>query len=105
MSETTLGVLAATWGILMAISPVLQIRKMLGRRSSLDVSIGYLLVLVVGLSLWLAYGFALRNAALIVPNAVALVIGVWTIGVALWFRSPDRRGHPSEDRPRGPARS
>ena len=43
MAET-LGVAAAAWGVLMAISPLLQIRRMLERRSSADVSIAYLAV-------------------------------------------------------------
>jgi hypothetical protein len=33
--------------------------------------------------LWLSYGIAARNLALIVPNAVALLIGAGTIAVAL----------------------
>jgi hypothetical protein len=38
----TLGIIAAAWGVLMAIS--LQIRRITVRRSSADVSIAYLLV-------------------------------------------------------------
>jgi len=45
MFETVLGVTAAAWGILMAISPGLQIRKMLLHRSSHQVSIAYFWVL------------------------------------------------------------
>ena len=63
-----LGVIAASYGVLMAISPALQIRRMLQRRSSADVSLSYLLVLEVGFALWIAYGVALPNLALIVPR-------------------------------------
>ena len=83
-----LAVLAASWGVLMALSPVLQIRRILERRSSDDISLSYLGVLVIGFVLWLAYGIALGNAALIVPNAVALTIGLATAAVAIRFRSP-----------------
>lgn len=83
----TLAILAATWGVLMAFSPILQIRRMLVRRSSEDISIAYFAVLLVGFGLWIAYGIALRNVALIVPNLVALVVGLVTIGVALRYRS------------------
>ena len=85
----TLGVLAATWGVLMAISPLLQLRRMLHRRSSADVSITYLSVLQVGFTLWIMYGWALGNPAIMIPNAVALVVGAATIAVAVRFRHPE----------------
>lgn len=88
----TLGLAAASWGVLMALSPLLQMRRMLERRSSADVSIAYLGVLEIGFSLWIAYGIALRNAAIAVPNSVALVIGAATIFIALRYRSQAVRG-------------
>ncbi|MGZ8563805.1 MAG: SemiSWEET family sugar transporter [Candidatus Limnocylindria bacterium] len=85
-----LGVLAASWGVLMALSPLLQIRRMLHRRSSADVSITYLSVLQVGFMLWLLYGWALGNPAIMVPNAVALVIGAAAVVIAVRYRHPER---------------
>ena len=82
-----LGAVAASWGVLMALSPLLQIRRMRHRRSSADVSITYLIVLQVGFSLWLAYGASLGNLAIVVPNLVALVIGGVTIGIAHRYRA------------------
>ena len=82
-----LGVIAASYGVLMAVSPALQIRRMLQRRSSADVSLGYLAVLEVGFVLWIAYGVALPNLAIIVPNAVAVTVGLATILVARHYRS------------------
>lgn len=79
--------IAAAWGVLMAIAPLLQMRRMIERRSSADVSLGYLAVLEIGFSLWVAYGVALGNLALIVPNSVALVVGLLTILVAVRYRS------------------
>lgn len=86
MFETALGVTAAAWGILMAISPALQIRKMLHHRSSREVSLGYFWVLLVGFVLWIAYGITIDNWYLIVPNAVAFIVCATTIAVALRFR-------------------
>jgi uncharacterized protein with PQ loop repeat len=83
MAVTGLAVAAAVWGVLMGASPVLQIRRMLRQRSSRDVSISYFAVLLVGFVLWLSYGIAARNMALIVPNGVALLIGGSTIAVAV----------------------
>jgi uncharacterized protein with PQ loop repeat len=81
-----LGPVAAAYGVLMAISPLLQIRRMLQTRSSADVSIGYLAVIEVGFGLWVAYGLSLPNLALAIPNAVALVVGLITIVIALRLR-------------------
>jgi len=83
MVVTGLAVAAAAWGVLMGVSPVLQIRRMLRQRSSRDVSISYFAVLLVGFVLWLSYGIAARNLALIVPNGIALLIGAGTIAVAV----------------------
>ena len=82
----TLGVIAAAWGVLMASSPLLQMRRIIRRRSSLDVSLSYLAVLEIGFTLWFAYGIALGNLALVIPNSVALVVGLATIVVAIRFR-------------------
>jgi uncharacterized protein with PQ loop repeat len=92
MIVTGLAVAAAAWGVLMGVSPVLQIRRMLRQRSSRDVSIGYFAILLIGFLLWISYGIAARNLALIVPNAVALLIGASTIAVAL------RLGHGTSSR-------
>ena len=87
MSTTTLlAVTASCWGIAMALAPALQIRNMLTHRSSRGISIGYLLVLLVGFVLWFAYGIALANPAIIVPNTIAFVVGATTIAVAVRFR-------------------
>jgi len=84
--ESTLGFVAATWAIAMALGPVLQIRKIVELRSSRGVSIGYFSILFVGFLLWFAYGIAASSLVLIIPNTVAaLVIGA-TIAVALRYR-------------------
>ena len=84
--ESTLALVAATWAIAMALGPVLQIRKIVAYRNSESVSIGYFLVLFVGFLLWIAYGVAADNLALVIPNAVAAAVIVLTIVVALRFR-------------------
>lgn len=83
-----LGITAATYGVLMAISPILQIRRMLETRSSADVSLGYLWVIEIGFGLWIAYGISLPNLAIVIPNSVALTVGLITILVARHFQIP-----------------
>jgi uncharacterized protein with PQ loop repeat len=92
MPDDVLGAAAAFWGILMAVSPGLQIRKMLHHRSSREVSIAYFWVLLVGFTLWVAYGLAISNWFLVVPNAVAFTVCVTTIAIALRYRLRARAG-------------
>ena len=54
-TEQVLGVVAASYGVLMAVSPALQIRRILRLRSSRDVSLGYLGVITVGFLIWCSY--------------------------------------------------
>jgi MtN3 and saliva related transmembrane protein len=103
MLDTALAVCAAAWGVVMALSPLLQIRRMITQRSSRDISIGYFCVLLGGFALWAAYGAAIANLALILPNAVAFAVGCLTIGVAIRYRHPPGRrrqpGSPDEADP------
>ncbi len=78
---TVLGISAASWAMLMAVSPLLQVRQIRRRRSSAGVSIGYFMVLLVGFALWIAYGVARRDLPLVLPNSVALLVTAFTIVV------------------------
>ena len=88
MVVTALAFAAAGWGIAMAVSPLLQIRKIVQHRSSHGISLGYMTVLFVGFLLWLAYGISLGNWALILPNVVAAVVIAATMAVVLRYRRP-----------------
>jgi MtN3 and saliva related transmembrane protein len=48
--------------------------------------VGYFVILLVGFALWMAYGVAASNLALIIPNAVAAVVIAATIAVAWRYR-------------------
>jgi MtN3 and saliva related transmembrane protein len=98
---TILAATAASWGVVMALSPILQIRSMRIHRSSHAVSIGYLCVLLTGFVLWLAYGVSIRNLPLVVANAISIIVSCATIGVALHYRAtsqggPNRTGQTGE---------
>lgn len=85
-SETALAFIASSYGVVMAISPLLQIRAIMLTRTSAGVSAGYQRVLLVGFLLWLAYGIASDNWAIIVPNIVAAIVALLTILVTLRYR-------------------
>ena len=86
MLVTALGVAAASWGVIMGVSPVLQIRRIIRQRSSEDVSLSYFGVLLTGFIFWLAYGIAIGDLVLIIPNSVAICISIATIVVARRYR-------------------
>jgi uncharacterized protein with PQ loop repeat len=99
--STVLGIAAAFWGVLMALAPVLQIRRMIIRRSSADVSLGYFGVLLPGFALWVAYGLSRSDWPLVIPNAIALTVGAATIvaAVVLRRRPPAPAGRVESDVP------
>ena len=78
----------------MGLSPVLQIRRMLRQRSSREVSLGYFAILLAGFVLWISYGIAAGNMWLVVPNSIALLVGLTLIAVALRLRRGRRRSFP-----------
>ncbi len=82
----TLGIAAASWGVVMALAPLLQIREIARRRSSAGISLGYLGVLLVGFGLWASYGVAGHDLPLIVANSVALLVMALTIAVVRAYR-------------------
>jgi MtN3 and saliva related transmembrane protein len=86
MVTPVLAVTASSWGVLMGIAPVLQIRRMLRERSSQDVSLGYFVILLAGFLLWISYGIAAGNMVLVIPNSVALLVGIALVIVALRLR-------------------
>src|SRR5215472_2111017 len=77
---------AASWGVAMALAPLLQIHRIRRTRSSASVSVAYQQVLLVGFVLWLSYGIAAANVALIIPNTVAVVVGAAVIVATLRYR-------------------
>lgn len=83
-----LAVTAAAWGMMMGLAPLLQIRRMVQRRSSADVSLAYLAVLEIGFLLWASYGAAIQNGALVVSNVVAGSVGLLALIVTWHFRAP-----------------
>jgi MtN3 and saliva related transmembrane protein len=88
MATSILAVLASSWGVLMGISPVLQIRQMLRERSSREVSLGYYVILLAGFLIWISYGIAAQNLVLVIPNTIALLVGLTLVAVALRLRRP-----------------
>lgn len=77
-----LGVAASIGGVSLGLAPLLQIRLIMRRRSSEGISISFWIIQATGLSLWLAYGIAIGNPAIIVANAVSITTTVTVIVLA-----------------------
>ena len=98
-AESTLAVVASSWGIVMGLSPTLQIRQMLRTRSSRDFSVASFVVLNVGFLLWLSYGLSIGNLAVAIPNVVAFTVGVSTVVVACRLRQESESASASASDP------
>ena len=83
---TVFAAAAATWGVAMALAPLLQAHTIRRSRSSANVSVAYQQVLLIGFILWLAYGVAAANLALVIPNSIATIVCAMTILVSLRYR-------------------
>lgn len=87
MSASDLLAVGATIaGLAMAVSPLLQIRRMHRTRSSHDVSLLYLTLLDLGFVLWVAYGVSIPNWVVAGTNTASFSVMTVTILVALRYR-------------------
>jgi uncharacterized protein with PQ loop repeat len=80
------GTVATVYGVLAALKSLLQVRQMLARRSSRDVSAGFLASYAGGYAIWLAYGLSTGSVPLIVVDTVGLLCAGLTLTVALSLR-------------------
>jgi len=98
-----LGVMAAAGGVVMALAPLLQARRVLRRRSGDDVSQPFLAIITAGACMWAAYGFADSNLYILVPNVLAVVTNGLTLLLARRFTGARGgagrlRGRPQPER-------
>jgi uncharacterized protein with PQ loop repeat len=101
------GPVAAASGVFMAVSPLLQVRRIRSLGDSSEVSAGVFLMMRVNASTWLTYGIASGNVVIVIPNVVALVTTTLTVMTIKRFR-PVAEGTPvsaSGARPQADLRS
>lgn len=85
-TTTALGVVAGSFGVVMAAGPMLQARRVHKLRRSEDVSILFLAILFIGAVAWFAYGLALGNWAMLIANGVGMLASITTILVVRYWR-------------------
>ena len=80
-------------GVLMAASPLLQMRLIIREGHSEEVSLGFLAIIFLGASAWTAHGVDSGGLVLIIPNSLGMICSMATLICALAFRdrAPLRR--------------
>ena len=81
-----LGTVATAYGLASVGAPLLQLRRMCRTGSSNDLSLGNIALGVTGSVIWLAYGVALGNVALILVDLGTMFTGAATLAVAVRLR-------------------
>jgi hypothetical protein len=80
------GTAATAYGVIAALTALLQARQMLARRTSCEVSGRFFASYVGGYAIWLLYGLSVGSTPLIVVDSVGLLCGGLTLAVALSLR-------------------
>jgi uncharacterized protein with PQ loop repeat len=78
------------YGVWAACASLLQVRRMVRRECSDDVSLGFLGTLVGGYLIWLLYGIRLGDLPLIVVDGVGLLTASAACHVAIGLRTRAR---------------
>ncbi|RYY98246.1 MAG: hypothetical protein EOO11_08655 [Chitinophagaceae bacterium] len=73
-------------GILTASSLLPQVIKTLKEKKAAEVSIGMLITLMLGVALWIVYGFLRDDLPIIVTNCFSLLVNLTMIGLRLKYR-------------------
>ncbi len=82
-------ILVTIYGSVMGASGLIQARRAHVRRSSHDVSISMIIVILVGTTLWCAYGIVHHDAVVVETNVVGTLCWLLTLAVVLrWRRVP-----------------
>ena len=73
---TFIGLLATAFTVA---STVPQIKKALRTKDTNDVSIRFLVVLIVGLFLWALYGVGRADIVIIIGNSIGVALNIWML--------------------------
>jgi MtN3 and saliva related transmembrane protein len=73
-------------GICTAISLLPQIIKVVNEKKAQDISLFYLLVLLIGLALWTTYGFLKKDLPIIATNIFSMTLNITMIILGLMYK-------------------
>ncbi len=73
---TIIGLLAA---VCSSISFLPQVIKSWKTRKTQDISLPMYIIVIIGISLWLIYGFLINNLPIILANGIALILVLFVL--------------------------
>ncbi|HEU4701491.1 MAG TPA: SemiSWEET family transporter [Conexibacter sp.] len=97
------GPIAAASGVVMALSPLLQVRRIRALGESSEVSAGVFQTMRMNASIWLTYGLATANVVILVPNVCALATTTLTLATIKRFRDAAHGPHAAAPAVAAPA--
>lgn len=87
--SSALAVVTTGWGLLMGLAPLLQIRVIVRERDASGTSLGWVVILLVGFLLWLAYGVVNQDLPIIITNTVSVTVtATLLITMRIYARRP-----------------
>ncbi|HET7644034.1 MAG TPA: lipid-A-disaccharide synthase N-terminal domain-containing protein [Nitrososphaeraceae archaeon] len=60
-------------------STIPQMKKALKTKKSDDISIRFILILIIGLSLWMVYGFGRKDIVIIIGNSIGVALNIFML--------------------------
>jgi MtN3 and saliva related transmembrane protein len=85
MDQTTIVGIGASTLTSLALLP--QVRKLVREKNAEGISMGMLVILFAGLSLWIWYGILQNDMIVVISNSFALTINVLTGSLAAYYKS------------------
>ena len=90
MDEKFIDRIGITAGICTAISLLPQIIKVVKEKKTEDISLFYLVVLLVGLGLWTYYGFLKKDLPIIATNIFSMLLNITMIILGIRYKRKSR---------------
>ena len=73
-------------------STIPQISKALRTKKSDDISLRFIVVLIIGLSFWVIYGIGKKDVVLIIGNSIAVILNIFLLILKIKYSKDPLRG-------------
>lgn len=88
ISETWTQIIGLAAGVCTAVSLLPQLIKIIREKRAEQLSLFYLFTLLLGLGLWIAYGFLRTDLPIILTNIASAVLNIAVIVLSIRYRKP-----------------
>jgi MtN3 and saliva related transmembrane protein len=86
MDDHVIQILGIAAGVCTSLSLIPQVVKIVREKKANDISLTYLIVLLVGFTLWITYGIGKKDLPVIVTNVVSLIVNVVTLILGMKYK-------------------